>query len=75
MEEEDTCELTCGVEVGPIDSGSTTVVGVEDEGLEGRVQRSQESKVGSGFGVLVSWMDRGSLRLRPSPLLLARHFC
>lgn len=75
MEEEDTREFTCSVEVGPVDSGSTTVMGVEDEGLEGRVQRSQESEVGSGFGVLVSWMDRGSLRLRPSPLLLAQHCC
>lgn len=75
MEEEDTRELTCSVEVGPVDSGSTTVMGVEDEGLEGRVQRSQEREIGSGFGVLVSWMDRGSLRLRPSPLLLARHCC
>lgn len=39
MEEEDTCELTCGVEVGPVNSGATSVVGVEDEGVEGRVKR------------------------------------
>lgn len=39
MEEEDTCELTSGVEVGPVNSGATSVVGVEDEGVEGRVKR------------------------------------
>lgn len=36
MEKEDPGELSGGVEVGPVDSGST-VARVEDEGFEGRI--------------------------------------
>lgn len=72
MEEKNTGELTGGVKVGPVDSGAT-IAGVQDEGLEGRVEGGQQREIGWVFRVLVSGMDHGSLRLPPPPLL-ARHF-
>lgn len=70
MKEQDAGELSGGIEIGPVDPGAT-VARVEDMGLEGWVQRSQESEVGCAVGVPVSRMYGGSLR--PSLPLLARH--
>lgn len=41
VEEQNAGELSGGIEVGPVDSGET-VAGVENEGLEGRVEGGQE---------------------------------
>lgn len=76
MEEQDPGEFAGGVEVGPVNSGSTTA-GVEDEGLEGGVEGSQESEVGWAIGVLVFRMNgAGSLLmlLLPLSVVVPLHF-
>lgn len=39
MKKQYSSKFSCGVEVGPIDSGST-IAGIEDKRLEGWVERS-----------------------------------
>lgn len=68
MEEQNPGEFPGGIEVGPVDSGST-ISGKEDEGLERGVERSQVSEVGWVLGVFVSRVGRGSF-LPSLPLLL-----
>lgn len=72
MEKQDPGELSGGVEVGPVDSRAA-ITRVENEGLERRVHRSQESEIGWAIGVLVFWVDSGSFRSL-SLVLLAGHF-
>lgn len=69
VEEKHSGQLSGGVEIGPIDCGSTGAV-QENEGLEGWVEGSQEGEIGRVFGVLVSGMYRRPLH---SPPLLATH--
>jgi len=49
MMEQDACEFTCGIEVGPIDGGAHVRRRGLDECVEGRVERCQKSKVRWAF--------------------------
>lgn len=46
VEEEDACELSCGVVVGPVDAGARGGGGEGDEGFEGRVEGGEGGEIG-----------------------------
>ena len=69
MEEQHPGQLSSGVEIRPIDCGSTGAV-QENEGLEGWVDGSQKGEIGRVFRILVPGMYRRPLH---SPPFLATH--
>lgn len=73
MEEQDPGELPGGVEVGPVDSGST-IRRIENEGLKRRVERSKERKIRWVVSIFVFGVDGGSFSSLPLVRFLARHF-
>lgn len=61
VEEEDACELSCGVVVGPVDAGARGGGGGEgDEGFEGRVEGGQGGEIGWVVGVFVPRVGGGA---------------
>lgn len=72
MEKQDSGQLARSIKVGPIDSGAA-IEGVENIGLEARVQRGQESEIGRVFRVLVSRVDNSPFSASLPPLLARHH--
>lgn len=71
VEKKDASELPGGVEVGPVNGGTTGGRGGEDEGGKRGIDRSEKAEVWRRLSVAVARMDRR--RRRPPSPLLAHH--
>jgi hypothetical protein len=73
MKEQNTSEFTSGVEISPIDS-RVPITRVLHKRFKGWVKRSQMSKVGRVFRILVVGVNGGSIFLSSPLLVFTPHF-